>query len=202
MPDPVLGTDPPAPPAAAPPADTPTAAAAPAASLRVDGSAIVYRLYDVGYDIRLDRALDLLAASAPARVRPVRGEAQALQIANPPLTVILGQERVALAGFGAPRDAEVSARIFDFGVVSLRVRVDAPPDVPWAEFVRFGNAVDVRTDLTTLFAHHLRLLTERIRSAVEDFDAIRVAQIVAVAHDRPVAIEEHRRRQLVRRSRH
>jgi hypothetical protein len=133
----------------------------------VDGTAIVYRLYDVGYEIRLDRALDLLAASAPARVRPVRGEAQALQIANPPLTVILGHERVALAGFGAPVDAEVSARIFDFGVVSLRVRVDAPPDVPWAEFVRFGNAVDVRTDLTTLFAHHLRLLTERIRSAVE-----------------------------------
>ena len=175
MPDPVLGTDPPgaapaaapAAPAAAPPADTPTAAAAPAAGLRVDGSAIVYRLYDVGYDIRLDRALDLLAASAPARVRPVRGEAQALQIANPPLTVILGQERVALAGFGAPRDAEVSARIFDFGVVSLRVRIDAPAGGTWDEFVRFGTTVDVGTDLTPVFAHHLRLLTERIGAAVE-----------------------------------
>ena len=136
-------------------------------ALHVDGSAIVYRLYDVGYEIRLDRALDLLAASAPARVRPVRGEAQALQIANPPLTVILGHERVALAGGGAPRDAEVSARIFDFGVVSLRLRVDAPAGARWDEFVRFGNAVDVGTDLTPVFAHHLRLLTERIGSAVE-----------------------------------
>lgn len=135
--------------------------------LRVDGTAIVYRLYDVGYEIRLDRALDLLAASAPARVRPVRGEAQALQIANPPLTVILGHERIALGGFGEPRDAEVSARIFDFGVVSLRLRVDAPADVSWDEFVRFGNAVDVGTDLTPVFAHHLRLLTERITTAVE-----------------------------------
>ncbi len=144
-----------------------TRAGGPAGALLVDGTAIVYRLYDVGYEIRLDRALDLLAASAPARVRPVRGEAQALQIANPPLTVILGHERVALAGFGPPRDAEVSARIFDFGVVSLRLRIDAPPGAAWDEFVRFGNAIDVGTDLTPIFAHHLRLLTERIAAAVE-----------------------------------
>jgi hypothetical protein len=136
-------------------------------ALRVDGAAIVYRLHDVGYEIKLDQALDLLAGSAPARVRPVRGEAQALQIANPPLTVILGHERVALPGLGEPRDAEVSARIFDFGVVSLRLRIDAPADLPWGEFVRFGHAVDVGTDLTALFAHHLRLLTERIAPAVE-----------------------------------
>ena len=148
------------------PAVAPTSVSA-ADALRVDGAAIVYRLYDVGYEIRLDRALDLLAASAPERVRPVRGEAQALQIANPPLTVILGHERVTLAGPGAPRDAELSARIFDFGVVSLRLRIDAPAGTPWPDFVRFGNAVDVGTDLTALFAHHLRLLTERIAPAVD-----------------------------------
>jgi hypothetical protein len=152
---------------ATPPLPSSPLPAAAADRLHVDGTAIVYRLYDVGYEIRLDRALDLLAASAPARVRPVRGEAQALQIANPPLTVILGHERVALDGFGAPRDAEVSARIFDFGVVSLRLRLDAPPDAAWDEFVRFGNAVDVGTDLTPIFAHHLRMLTERIAGAVE-----------------------------------
>ncbi|HEX6533856.1 MAG TPA: hypothetical protein VF041_04620, partial [Gemmatimonadaceae bacterium] len=47
------------------------------AGARVLGGAIVYRLYDVGYEIHLDRALDLLASRAPERVRPVRGEAQA-----------------------------------------------------------------------------------------------------------------------------
>jgi hypothetical protein len=149
------------------PAAPPAPAADALAALRVDGAAVVYRLYDVGYEIRLDRALDLLAASAPARVRPVRGEAQALQIANPPLTVILGPERVAVDGLGAPRDAELSARIFDFGVVSLRLRVEAPADAAWPDFVAFGNAVDVGADLSPLFAHHLRLLTERIATAVD-----------------------------------
>lgn len=134
--------------------------------LHVDGSAIVYRLYDVAYELRLDRALDLLSGSAPARIRPVRGEAQAIQIANPPLTVILGHEQVRVPGVG-PCDAEVSARIFDFGVVSLRMRFEAPRDVTWDEFARFGTAIDVGTDLTPVFDHHLRLLTDRIAPAAD-----------------------------------
>src|SRR5438477_3485054 len=94
------------------------------ADLLLSGAAIVYRLYDVGYEIHLDRALDRLASSAPERVRPVRGEAQAIQIKNPPITVILGNERVQVGG--AWIDGEVSARIFDFGVLSLRIRLPAP----------------------------------------------------------------------------
>lgn len=68
------------------------------AEARVDGAAIVYRLYDVGFEIDLSRAAALLALSAPERVRPVRGEAQAIQIANPPVTVVLGTERVTVPG--------------------------------------------------------------------------------------------------------
>ena len=65
------------------------------------------------------------ARDAGARAgRPVRGEAQALQIPNPPITVILGTEEVVLGG--SRLTVEVSARIFDFGVVSLRARVAAP----------------------------------------------------------------------------
>jgi hypothetical protein len=97
----------------------------------------------------------------------VRGEAQALLIPNPPLTVILGHERVALDGYGAALDGEVSARIFDFGVVSLRLRVEAPRDLAWNDYVRFGHAVDVGTDLGALFEHHRRLLVERIAPAIE-----------------------------------
>src|SRR5919197_1408953 len=70
--------------------------AGPLSDARVLGAAIVYRLYDVGYEIHLDRALDLLASSAPERVRPVRGEAQAIQIQNPPITVVLGNESLVI----------------------------------------------------------------------------------------------------------
>lgn len=154
------------------------------AGARVTGAALVYRLYDVGYEIRLDRALDLLAASAPERVRPVRGQAQAIQIANPPVTAILGTERVAIGD--ARMDAEVSARIFDFGVVSIRLRVPAPAGVPWNEFVDFGYAVDAEADLTPLFEHQRRLLVERIAPAIvrpalapveEDYVVFRITRL-------------------------
>ena len=157
-----------------PRAAEPAGAPLDADALVVDGTAIVYRLYDVGYAIRLDAALDRLAASAPERVRPVRGEAQALQIPNPPITVLLGTERLMLGpaagGDGMPDavDAELSARIFDFGVVSLRLRIDLPPGTAWSRFAAFGNRLDAgAATLDPIFAQHLRLLTARIAPAVE-----------------------------------
>jgi len=159
---------------------------------RVRGVAIVYRLYDVGYEIALDRALDLLASSAPERVRLVRGEGQAIQVKNPPVTVILGTENVAVAG--ERLDAEVSARVFDFGVVSLRMRIAAPREMSWSDFSAFGNAVDADRTIGALFDQHVRLLVDRIRPAVEragvaaqteDYVVYRISRMVD-AHGQPV----------------
>ncbi len=125
----------------------------------------MYRLFDVAYAIDLARALDLLATYAPERVRPVRGEAQALQIRNPPVTVLLGTE--ALVIDGRPQPAEISARIFDFGVVSLRLRVAMPDGLDWAAFTRFGLAVNGHEAVTTVVTQQLRLLLERIAPALE-----------------------------------
>ncbi|CAA9334190.1 MAG: hypothetical protein AVDCRST_MAG40-2078 [uncultured Gemmatimonadaceae bacterium] len=148
--------------------------ATPARDVRVVGAATVYRLYDVGYGIDLKRALDLLASRAAERVRPVRGEAQAIQIKDPPVTVVLGAERLTIDG--AQYDAEVSARIFDFGVVSLRVRIPAPGELAWPAFTAFGAAIDAASAVGELFAHHLRLLTERIRPAVERLQVAPVSE--------------------------
>jgi hypothetical protein len=132
---------------------------------RVLGYAVVYRLFDIGYQIQLDRALDFLAARSPERVRPVRSEAQALQILNPPITVILGTERVAVGGI--PSDLEVSARIFDFGVASLRARIDPGGELPWSEFTTFCTACDTTQEIPRLLEHHLRLLVDSIAPAIE-----------------------------------
>jgi hypothetical protein len=132
--------------------------------IRVRGAAVLYRLHDVGYEIQLDRALELLASSAPERARPSRAEAQAIEILTPPVSVSLGQDRLVVGG--SPLDAEVSARIFHFGVVSLRVRVTAPTEMTWEEFTAFGNAVQA-ADSAALFSAHLQALAARIRSATE-----------------------------------
>ncbi len=133
--------------------------------LSVIGSAIAYRLFDVGYAIDLDRALDLLAASAPERVRPIRGEGQALQINNPPITVWLGGE--VLVVDETAHDVELSARIFDFGVVSLRVRVRPPAACDWEQFTTFGRRLEHHAGITALVHAQLERLCERMRPAIE-----------------------------------
>lgn len=136
-----------------------------AAELRVDGTAIAYRLYDIGYEIDLDRASSLLAPDASERVRPARSEARAMVIPNPPLAIRLGEERIAIAG--AERVAEVSARLFDFGACSLQLRIDAPREMPWDEFSAFGTAVDESPQLAAIFVRHLAQVRQLIGSAIE-----------------------------------
>src|ERR1043166_648485 len=131
---------------------------------RVHGEAIVYRLFDVGYAIALDRALDLLASSGPERRRPTRGEAQTIQIPNPPVTVGLGAESIEVDG--RPVQAELSARVFDFGVVSLRAKVIAHAGLPWNTFASWGASVNAAAWNEVLGRARDRLLL-RIAPAIE-----------------------------------
>ena len=151
---------------------------------RVHGEAIVYRLFDVGYGIALDRAFDLLASSGPERRRPSRGEAQTIQIPNPPVTVGLGSEPIEIDG--RLIDAELSARVFDFGVVSMRARVSAHPGLGWNAFAGWGASVSAATWNDLLGRARDRLLA-RIASAVdqpsvssltEDYTVFRVNRLV------------------------
>src|SRR4051812_26486183 len=95
----------------------------PALRLSVDGSATAYRLYDVGYGISLDHAAELAGADTRGRARPERAEAQAFQIRNPPLNVVLGERDLVVAG--QRRRATLAAHLFDCGVCSLRLTVEA-----------------------------------------------------------------------------
>lgn len=132
---------------------------------RVDGSATVYRLYDVGYAIALERAADLLGEHTRGRVRPARLEARAIQIRNPPLFVSLGSVDVRIGG--APRGAAMSAHLFDFGVCSLHLRIPASPALSWSEFADFGRALDASPEPAALFERELKTLLERAAAAIE-----------------------------------
>ena len=133
--------------------------------LHVDGSATVYRLYDVGYEIALDQAAELLGDTTRGRVRPGRVEARAIQIRNPPLFASLGSWNVVIDE--TPRAAALSANLFDFGVCSLRLRLSAPPGLSWTEFSEFGGNVGAASEIGAIFDRELRALLDRIAPAVE-----------------------------------
>ena len=140
----------------------------PAVELTLDGAAVVYRLFDIGYAIELETAVTLLAPTAPvapARTRLARIEAQALQIANPPVSVSLGGHDLRLAAGG--HHAQLSARLFDFGVCSIQLELAAPGNVAWTDFVHFAREIQASSEVTDLLTRELDVLRQRIATAIE-----------------------------------
>jgi hypothetical protein len=131
----------------------------------VGGSATLYRLYDVGYEINLPRAAELLPPPTPPRSRPRRGEAAALVTPKPPLTADLGARMVEVEGAGL--EARMSAAVFDFGVISLRLRVCPPPELSWSDFVRFGTSLHGGAAFRSICDPVLRQLLQAVAPAVE-----------------------------------
>ena len=135
-----------------------------AATLRVDGAIVIYRQYDVGYALDLEHATRLLEVPIAARTRPTRGEAKALVIAQPPLTFPLGP--ASLPDGDAWPGMELSACCYDFGVVSLRLRVPLTNGMPWPGLLALARRLE-RADLTgAVFSPALTRLTTQLRAAI------------------------------------
>jgi hypothetical protein len=143
----------------------PDASAGSFADLMLDGAAVAYRLFDIGYAIELEAAAALLAPIGPARTRPARGEAQAIQIANPPVAVSLGARDLVIGGVRC--HAQLAARLFDFGVCSVQLDVAAPQHARWTDFVAFAREVEYSREVAQLMNEELGGLRERIASAIE-----------------------------------
>ncbi|HEY6225440.1 MAG TPA: hypothetical protein VIW26_16775 [Gemmatimonadales bacterium] len=142
---------------------------------------MLYRLYDVGYEIDLERALDFFAATPEDREtlrlnleQRRRVEAQAIRIKNPPITVTLGVEPFDAAG--RHHDAQVSARIFDFGVISLRMRCDIPGALAWTSVAQFGDSADLSRAARAGFDRWIQDLTDRIAPAIVRPQIARVSE--------------------------
>jgi hypothetical protein len=164
---------------------------------RVVGAVVLYRLYDVGYEIDLERALDFLANSPEEREalrlkleRRRRAEAQAIRIKNPPVTIALGVEPLEAAG--RRHEARVSARIFDFGVISLRMRLDFPGALAWSAFGGVGDSAELLEAAKAPFDRRIEQLAGRIAPAIvrpqiapvsEDYVVYRITRLENSAGD-------------------
>jgi hypothetical protein len=68
---------------------------------------------------------------------------------------------------GAGLEARMSAAVFDFGVVSLRLRLCAPPELSWSDFVRFGTSLHGGVAFRSICDPALRELLQALAPAVE-----------------------------------
>lgn len=92
------------------------------------GEVWIYRMFDVADAIDLSRAEGLAASPAGRLAMESAQSATALEFPRAPVHVSLGRRPVPLPS--GKRTAETSAHVFDYGVVSVRYRVDIPPGTP------------------------------------------------------------------------
>jgi hypothetical protein len=109
-----------------------------------DGEVLVYRLFDVADAVDLSAA-EALAAAPTSRLRLEGAQsASALEFPRPPLQLALGARELPLRS--GPRPAEVSAHVFDYGVVSIRYRIPIAPGTPLAALVPLAEELFVEPD--------------------------------------------------------
>ncbi|MDR3529860.1 MAG: hypothetical protein P4L90_04765 [Rhodopila sp.] len=141
------------------------------------GAILAYRLFDVAYAIDLGKAEETWARTVrtgSSRGRLTTTPAKAVAFGVPPVALGLGTVTLPLAG--GPVQATVTARLYDFGVVSIALRV-AVADLSWVAFTQRLNAVDHAVGLdTALWTEPL----DRVRQGVGD----------ALIRPAPSALEE------------
>jgi hypothetical protein len=120
------------------------------------GSVVVFRQFDVADEVDLVRAGQIVGAER-LHVRP-RGTP--LILSNPPLALQLGVRRFLLGGREV--EADLSARIFDFGAVSFRLRIGLPPGTSWVQAGELVRAAQVDEGLTRLARVESDRLCERL----------------------------------------
>ena len=131
------------------------------------GAILAYRLFDVAYAIDLAKAEETWARTVrtgSSRGRLTTTPPKAIAFGVPPLAIGLGV--VVLALPDGPAQASVTARLFDFGVVSIALRV-AVTDLVWADFSHRFNAVDRAVGPAPASALWIELL-DRVREGVGD----------------------------------
>ena len=105
------------------------------------GAVIAFRLFDIAYAIDLAKVESVWAARArtASRGRLTATPPKAVAFDVPPVSLVL--DPVTFTLDGSAMQAEVTARVYDFGAISIALRVPTR-DIPWSAFVARMNAVD------------------------------------------------------------
>ena len=116
-------------------------APAPSEICVASGAIIAFRLFDVAHEIDLALAETIWARQSrvASRSRLSATPAKAMGFGVAPLLLTL--DPVPIEVGDRTLQATVSARLFDFGVVSFALRICAD-DLSWSDFVALLNAVD------------------------------------------------------------
>jgi hypothetical protein len=139
---------------------------------------VLYRLFDVADEIRLDHAQELLAGEA-TRMRLSRERSEYLEIPRAPLTVHLGP-RTLEGSSGRKFEAVAFARLFNFGVISIRYEVPLPEDADSQVAAQLVHEFEGSPNVEASARAEAERLRERLPSALDTPHVWAVVETYAV----------------------
>jgi hypothetical protein len=127
---------------------------------------VFLRLYDVADEIRLDRlSSNLFSGRLPFRQGLVRVDNQSIDLVRPPAAVELGPQSWVVGG--EHLDVSLSARFFDFGVISLGATATLG-NLDLEQFADRAIQMGMGPDLDRLFETELRTLMDSVSESLVD----------------------------------
>jgi hypothetical protein len=148
-----------------------------------EGRVLAYRQLDVADEVDLAACQALLRESAPRRGALTREGAQSLVIASPPLAIGLGSRSVTLPRTGKVIEAEVTARLFDYGAASISFDVPIPPGSELADIIPWCDELYDSPELDQAARGIVQPLLARLRGAIRgphDWHALETYSVVFV----------------------
>ncbi|HEX9069345.1 MAG TPA: hypothetical protein VF807_11310 [Ktedonobacterales bacterium] len=128
------------------------------------GTIQLLQLFDMSYSIDLEQAQARLVKPG-GRTRPVVSRGGSIQMPELPVEVALGEQ--ALSVDGQDYQAELYARIYDLGIIALRLTVQLPEPCDWARATEIMDALlPYPPVVTACFERHRDSLGETLGPAL------------------------------------
>jgi hypothetical protein len=128
------------------------------------GKILCYRVYDAGDEIALDVAEKTLAAKRVEIVGPL---VEGLVMPVRPLEVDIGERTIAMPKLGRDLVARCSARIFDFGAISLLYEIDVEPGTTLEQLTPLCDALYEAPELDACGQSDRKKLVQRLSDSIE-----------------------------------
>jgi hypothetical protein len=143
------------------------------------GNLFFFFAYDIGFDIRLGEAAALCRGVESPGLTGSRPAPAHLQYRPKPLVVPLG--KVTLPGGAAPVALDASAKLFDFGAMSVTLSLPVA-DMAWAGYVDTAVALENDPRLAVEAEAIARRLFDAVRPAVARASFADLAEEYALWH--------------------
>jgi hypothetical protein len=110
------------------------------------GSILIYRVFDIAEEVNLGRVEDLLNSpgrTARSRLKFTLNPRQTIIMRNAPITLGLGESEFSFHHLSVK--AEISAKIWDYGVMSILFQIPIPENTSWENLIDFSAKIEQDT---------------------------------------------------------